>query len=297
MSSPVRVRMAPSPTGSPHVGLVRTALFNWAFARHHGGTIVLRVEDTDAARNTQESYDSILDLFDWLGFDWDEGPDRGGPHAPYRQSERGDIYRDALARLADGGHTYRCYCTTDEVAARRQAAGSKDMGYDRFCRDLTDEQVAAFEAEGRGGGRPVQDARRRDRLRRPRARTDHLPLRPRARLRARARQRRPALHAGQPGRRRADGDHPRAARRGPALQHAPPAARCTPPSPTSASARVRRSSGTCPTSWARATRSSPSATPRPTRSPTATRATRPRVCSTTWPCWAGRSRPTATSSP
>ncbi|MEO9324975.1 glutamate--tRNA ligase [Nocardioides sp. C4-1] len=146
---PVRVRMAPSPTGSPHVGLVRTALFNYAFARHHGGTIVLRVEDTDAARNTQESYDGILDLFDWLGFEWDEGPDRGGPHAPYRQSERGEIYRDALERLAAGGHTYRCYCTTDEVAARRQAAGSKDMGYDRFCRDLSDDQVAAFEAEGR----------------------------------------------------------------------------------------------------------------------------------------------------
>lgn len=148
-STPVRVRMAPSPTGSPHVGLVRTALFNYAFARHHGGTIVLRVEDTDAARNTQESYDSILDLFDWLGFEWDEGPDRGGPHAPYRQSERGDIYRDALARLAEGGHTYACYCTTDEVAARRQAAGSKDMGYDRFCRTLSAEQVAAFEADGR----------------------------------------------------------------------------------------------------------------------------------------------------
>jgi glutamyl-tRNA synthetase len=148
-TKPVRVRMAPSPTGSPHVGLVRTALFNWAFARHHGGTFVLRIEDTDAARNTQESYDGLLDLFSWLGLDWDEGPDRGGPFAPYRQSERGDVYRDALERLAAGGHTYRCYCTTDEVAARRQAAGSKDMGYDRFCRSLSDEQVAAFEAEGR----------------------------------------------------------------------------------------------------------------------------------------------------
>lgn len=145
----IRVRMAPSPTGSPHVGLLRTALFNWAFARHVGGTFVLRIEDTDTARNTQESYDAIFDLFDWCGLDWDEGPDVGGPHAPYRQSERGDLYRDALARLAEGGHTYACYCTTDEVAARRQAAGSKDMGYDRFCRDLTAEQVAAFEADGR----------------------------------------------------------------------------------------------------------------------------------------------------
>jgi glutamyl-tRNA synthetase len=146
---PTRVRMAPSPTGSPHVGLVRTALFNWAFARHFGGTFVLRIEDTDVARNTQESYDGLFDLFRWLRLDWDEGPDVGGPHAPYRQSERGEIYRDALARLAEGGHTYHCYCTTDEVAARRQAAGSKDMGYDRFCRDLTDAQVEAFQEEGR----------------------------------------------------------------------------------------------------------------------------------------------------
>ena len=145
----IRVRFPPSPTGSPHVGLVRSMLFNWAFARHHGGTFVLRIEDTDAARNTQESYDGLFDLFGWLGLSWDEGPDIGGPHAPYRQSERGAIYRDALERLTAGGHTYRCYCTTDEVAARRQAAGSKDMGYDRFCRDLSAEQVAAFEAEGR----------------------------------------------------------------------------------------------------------------------------------------------------
>ncbi len=146
---PIRVRFAPSPTGSPHVGLVRTVLFNMAFARHHGGTMVLRIEDTDTARNTSESYDSIFDLLGWLGLGWDEGPDVGGPHAPYRQSERGDIYRDALERLTDGGHTYRCYCTTDEVAARRQASGSKDMGYDRFCRTLTADQVAAFEADGR----------------------------------------------------------------------------------------------------------------------------------------------------
>ncbi len=149
MTEQVRVRMAPSPTGSPHVGLVRTALFNWAFARHHGGTFVLRIEDTDAARNTQESYDGLFDLFGWLGFDWDEGPDVGGPHAPYRQSERGDIYRDALDRLRAGQHTYECYCTTDEVAARRQASGSKTMGYDGHCRALSAEQVAAFEADDR----------------------------------------------------------------------------------------------------------------------------------------------------
>ena len=146
---PVRVRMAPSPTGSPHVGLVRTALYNWAFARHHGGTFVFRIEDTDAARNDQASYDALLDLFRWLGLDWDEGPEVGGDHGPYRQSERAEIYADALARLAEAGHTYRCFCTTEEVEARRKASGSKVMGYDRHCRDLSDEQVAAFEAEGR----------------------------------------------------------------------------------------------------------------------------------------------------
>jgi glutamyl-tRNA synthetase len=101
----VRVRMAPSPTGSPHVGLARTALYNWAFARHHGGTFVFRIEDTDAARNTQESYDGLFEVMRWLGLDWDEGPDVGGPHAPYRQSERSEIYADALARLKESSRT------------------------------------------------------------------------------------------------------------------------------------------------------------------------------------------------
>ncbi len=149
MTKNVRVRMAPSPTGSPHVGLVRTALYNWAFARHHGGTFVFRIEDTDASRNTQESYDALLDLFHWLGLGWDEGPEVGGPHAPYLQSERGDLHRDALAKLTDAGHTYRCYCTTEEVEARRKESGSKVMGYDRHCRDLTGDQLAAYQQEGR----------------------------------------------------------------------------------------------------------------------------------------------------
>ncbi len=148
-TTPVRVRMAPSPTGSPHVGLVRTALYNWAFARHHGGTFVFRIEDTDTARNTPESYAALLDLFHWLGLDWDEGPEVGGPFAPYKQSERGDLYRDALGKLTEAGFTYRCFCTTDEVDARRKAAGSKLQGYDRFCRDLSTQQLATFEAEGR----------------------------------------------------------------------------------------------------------------------------------------------------
>ncbi|TYL51569.1 glutamate--tRNA ligase [Nocardioides sp. BGMRC 2183] len=156
-STPVRVRMAPSPTGSPHVGLVRTALFNWAFARHHarhgaGGTFVFRIEDTDKERSTAESYAAIIDLMRWLGLDWDEGPEVGGPHGPYFQSERSDKYADALARLRESSHTYDCYCTTEEATARRKAAGSKVQGYDGFCRDLTDEQVAAFLADGR---RPI----------------------------------------------------------------------------------------------------------------------------------------------
>ena len=145
----VRVRMAPSPTGSPHVGLARTALYNWAFARHHGGTFVFRIEDTDAARNTQESYDGLFEVMGWLGLDWDEGPDVGGPHAPYRQSERSEIYADALARLEKSSRTYECYCTNEEVEARRKASGSKIMGYDGHCRELSEEQLAAFRSEGR----------------------------------------------------------------------------------------------------------------------------------------------------
>jgi len=145
----VRVRMAPSPTGSPHVGLARTALYNWAFARHHGGTFVFRIEDTDKERSTQESYDSLIEVMQWLGLDWDEGPLKGGPHAPYQQSERSDLYRDVLVRLREGGFTYDCYCTADEVEARRKATGSKVMGYDGFCRELTDDQLKFFAAEER----------------------------------------------------------------------------------------------------------------------------------------------------
>ena len=150
-ASPVRVRMAPSPTGSPHVGLVRTALYNWAFARHHGGTFVFRIEDTDVARNTQESYDSLLDLFRWLGLDWDEGPEVGGPFGPYLQSERFDVYRDVARRLHEAGHAYDCYCTQEELDERREAARaeSRTPGYDGHCRDLDADQTAEFVAKGR----------------------------------------------------------------------------------------------------------------------------------------------------
>lgn len=158
-STPVRVRMAPSPTGSPHVGLVRTALFNWAFARHHGGTFVFRIEDTDKERSTDESLDSIIELMRWLGLDWDEGPEVGGPHAPYKQSERSDLYADALIRLRTSTYAYDCYCTNEEVEARRKASGSKVVGYDGFCRELTGEQQAVFEGEGR---RPIMRFRMPD---------------------------------------------------------------------------------------------------------------------------------------
>ncbi|WP_327705067.1 glutamate--tRNA ligase [Streptomyces decoyicus] len=150
-ATPVRVRFCPSPTGNPHVGLIRTALFNWAYARHNKGSLVFRIEDTDAARDSEESYNQLLDSFHWLGFDWDEGPEVGGPHAPYRQSQRMDIYKDVADKLLAAGHAYHCYCTTEELDARRDAArkAGRPSGYDGTCRTLTDEQKAAYEAEGR----------------------------------------------------------------------------------------------------------------------------------------------------
>ncbi|MDX6354365.1 MAG: glutamyl-tRNA synthetase [Streptomyces sp.] len=150
-SSGVRVRFCPSPTGNPHVGMIRTALFNWAFARHHQGTLVFRIEDTDAARDSEESYEQLLDAMRWLGLDWDEGPEVGGPYAPYRQSQRMDVYADVARRLKEGGYAYDCYCTTEELDARRaeaRAAG-RPSGYDGRCRTLTAEQVAGYQAEGR----------------------------------------------------------------------------------------------------------------------------------------------------
>lgn len=148
--SDVRVRFCPSPTGTPHVGMVRTALFNWAYARHTGGTFVFRIEDTDAARDSEESYQQIIDSLRWLGLDWDEGIEAGGPNEPYRQSQRGEIYREIAARLLEAGHLYESFSTAEEIDARNEAAGRpKQLGYDNYDRDLTDEQKAAFRAEGR----------------------------------------------------------------------------------------------------------------------------------------------------
>lgn len=148
--SPVRVRFCPSPTGTPHVGLIRTCLFNWAYARHAGGVFVFRIEDTDAERDSEESYAQLLEALRWLGLDWDEGVEVGGPHAPYRQSERMDIYADVAARLLEGGFAYESFSTPEEVEARHRAAGrDPKLGYDGFDREITAGQREAYRAAGR----------------------------------------------------------------------------------------------------------------------------------------------------
>ncbi len=152
---PVRVRFAPSPSGDLHVGNVRTALFDWAFARHTGGVFVLRIEDTDQSRVRPAYIASALETLRWLGLDWDEGPEVGGPYGPYLQSERMAIYANWVATFLETGHAYWCYCTPEELAERRAAAregSGGPSGYDRHCRHLSPEQVAEYVAEGR---RPV----------------------------------------------------------------------------------------------------------------------------------------------
>lgn len=148
--SDVRVRFCPSPTGTPHVGLIRTALFNWAYARHTGGKLVFRIEDTDAARDSEESYLQLLDGLRWLNIDWDEGIDVGGPNEPYRQSQRTPIYLDLIEKLRASGHLYESFATGEEIEARNVAQGrDPKQGYDNFERDLTEAERAAFRAEGR----------------------------------------------------------------------------------------------------------------------------------------------------
>jgi glutamyl-tRNA synthetase len=147
----VRTRFAPAPSGSLHVGNVRTGLFSWAFARHNGGQFILRVEDTDASRVTEEAVQGVMESLRWLGVDWDEGPDIPGPHAPYRQSQRTAIYHDYSQRLIERGVAYRCYCTPEELEERRRSALARGeaSGYDGRCRRLTDAERAAYEREGR----------------------------------------------------------------------------------------------------------------------------------------------------
>ncbi|CAN5121497.1 glutamate--tRNA ligase [soil metagenome] len=146
----VRVRFCPSPTGTPHVGLIRTALFNWAYARHTGGKLIFRIEDTDAARDSEESYNQLLDALRWLDIDWDEGVDVGGPHGPYRQSQRSDIYLEMIEKLKATDLLYESFATGEEIEARNVAAGrDPKQGYDNFERDLSQEQKDAYRAEGR----------------------------------------------------------------------------------------------------------------------------------------------------
>ena len=149
--SDVRCRFAPAPSGSIHVGNARSALFGWAFARHHGGAFVLRVEDTDTGRVSEEAFHGVMESLRWLGIDWDEGPDVGGPHAPYRQSQRGDLYDREVRQLLEQGNAYPCYCTPEELEERRRAsqAAGRAPGYDGRCRALTDAERASREAEGR----------------------------------------------------------------------------------------------------------------------------------------------------
>jgi glutamyl-tRNA synthetase len=151
MSQTVRTRFAPSPTGYLHVGTARTALYCYLYARRHDGAFVLRIEDTDAERNVAASAQAIVDGLRWLGLDWDEGYDKGGPNGPYVQTERLDRYRAATNALVAQGDAYPCYCTPEELEQRRKAAEASGLppGYDGRCRGLSTEQVRAFEADGR----------------------------------------------------------------------------------------------------------------------------------------------------
>jgi len=146
----IRVRFCPSPTGTPHVGLIRTALFNWAFARRTGGKFIFRIEDTDAARDTEESYEQLVNALRWLGLDWDEGIDVGGAAGPYRQSERGSIYLDVIEKLKASGHLYESFLTAEEIEQRNKDSGrAVQLGYDNSERDLTADQRQKYLDEGR----------------------------------------------------------------------------------------------------------------------------------------------------
>jgi len=143
MGKEIRTRIAPSPTGDPHVGTLHTALYNYAFAKSHGGKFILRIEDTDRVRSKKEYEKAIFDAFRWAGIEWDEGPDRGGPFAPYRQSERFDIYKKYAQELIDKGHAYRCFCTPDRLQKLREELQKKNLRtkYDSFCSGLSEEEV------------------------------------------------------------------------------------------------------------------------------------------------------------
>ncbi len=146
----VRVRYAPSPTGLQHIGGIRTALFNYFFARSRGGKFILRIEDTDRERYQEEALQDLYDTLRWLGIDWDEGPERGGDYGPYVQSQRTELYREHARRLVESGHAYYCYCSPERLEALRekQKSEKKDFGYDRKCRDLTESDIREYKKEG-----------------------------------------------------------------------------------------------------------------------------------------------------
>ena len=146
----IRVRFAPSPTGTPHVGNIRTALFNWLFARHQGGKFIVRIEDTDVARKVEGAEQEILDSLTWLGIDWDEGPGVGGEYGPYLQSQRLKLYQDAAELLLKRGHAYKCYCSPERLDEMRKEQQRRKVppGYDRRCRELGDKERAGFESQG-----------------------------------------------------------------------------------------------------------------------------------------------------
>lgn len=150
MTRPVRVRFAPSPTGYPHVGNIRTAMFNWLLARHTGGRLILRIEDTDVARRVEGTVEAIMDGLRWLGLDWDEGPDVGGDYGPYYQSQRVEQYKQAAERLVAQGDAYYCYCSSERLEEMRaeQVKRKQPPGYDRHCRDLSPQERAQQEAGG-----------------------------------------------------------------------------------------------------------------------------------------------------
>ena len=151
MEKKLKVRFAPSPTGPFHIGGARSALFNWLVARHAGGTFLVRIEDTDLKRSSRESEENIKASLKWLGLDWDEGIDVGGPNGPYRQTERLDIYKKEVQRLLDEGKAYYCYCSEEELeeSRKKQVAAGQTPVYDDHCRHLTEEQIAQYKAEGR----------------------------------------------------------------------------------------------------------------------------------------------------
>ena len=214
MTSAPRVRFAPSPTGSLHVGGARTALYNWLFARRHGGTFILRIEDTDVDRNKPELVDQILEAMTWLGLTWDEGP--------YRQSERYDLYREAAARLLAEGKAYRAFETPEELEAARKAADAagETFRYSGAGRADPEGRVGPARRRGRAVRHPAEDAGRADRRRRPRPGAGRVPGRLARRLRPDALRRPPALPLLRLRRRRGDGDHARRPRRRPPPEHA-----------------------------------------------------------------------------